>query len=66
MEYFEQYARFSLKYHKFETAEYYLQKRLEYTVSQEVINHGGALNERDSVRDRIVLASLYIQQGQFR
>lgn len=66
LEYFEQYARFSLKYHKFETAEYYLQKRLEYTVSQEVINHGGALNERDSVRDRIVLASLYIQQGQFR
>lgn len=35
LEYYEQYARFSLKYHKFDTAEYYLRKKRDYTVSQE-------------------------------
>ncbi len=49
-----------MKYHKFDTAEYYLRKRLDYTVSQEKLHHAGSLDDKQSVRDRIVLASLYI------
>ena len=61
-EYWEQYSRFALKYKKANTAEYYLRQKLNSTLAQE--REQGWIEE--SVRDRLILASLFVQEGQFR
>jgi tetratricopeptide (TPR) repeat protein len=61
-EYWEQYSRFSLKFKAHQTAEYYLRQKLQSTLKSE--QEQGWTEE--SVKDRLTLASLYVQQGQYR
>ena len=61
-EYWEQYSRFAMKYKNPSSAEYYLRQKLNSTLAQE--SEQGWIE--DSVRDRLILASLFVQEGQFR
>ena len=58
--YWLQYARFALRYGQHATAEYYIKKRYDAALQDE-LRLGFPVT-----RDRLLLASYYVQQSQFR
>jgi hypothetical protein len=59
--YWEHYARFALKYNMPCTAEHYLKLRYARSAQQEALQGGP-----QATLDRLTVASLYVQEGQYR